>query len=271
MLRVKKDGTIPSDNPFYDDGNPSTGNDDRIWSWGLRNSFDFCFNPNTDTMYATENGQNTYDEFNIITKGANYGWPDCEGITGSCGGYTAPLSTWSAPLPAVTGALFYTGTVMSAYTNHLIITDYNNGYLWNVELGNAPAYNTYVSKTVISGLNYGAVIDIEQGLEGCFYIIDGGYTANGKLIRICPTGFGIEDQFSTWGIESYPNPANDILHVKGALANTAYVLRDLSGRTVMQGTMNETMDLDISSLPASTYTLSLSNDQFTVSGKVVKL
>ncbi len=41
ILRINSNGSIPADNPFYDDGNPLTGKDDRIWAYGLRNSFDF--------------------------------------------------------------------------------------------------------------------------------------------------------------------------------------------------------------------------------------
>ncbi|MGZ4117329.1 MAG: PQQ-dependent sugar dehydrogenase, partial [Bacteroidia bacterium] len=78
-LRINSDGTIPTSNPFYDDGNPATGNDDRIWSWGHRNPFDFCFSPISDTMYTSENGWNAWDELNVIHEGKNYGWAACEG------------------------------------------------------------------------------------------------------------------------------------------------------------------------------------------------
>jgi glucose/arabinose dehydrogenase len=44
ILRINTDGTIPTDNPFYDDGNVASGNDDRIWSFGHRNIFGLCFN-----------------------------------------------------------------------------------------------------------------------------------------------------------------------------------------------------------------------------------
>src|SRR6185369_547203 len=77
--RINKDGTIPTDNPFYDDGNPLVGNCDWIWSYGHRNPFDFCFSPVSDTMYSSENGQNTWDEANVIHRGAFYGWANCEG------------------------------------------------------------------------------------------------------------------------------------------------------------------------------------------------
>ena len=79
ILRINTDGTIPTDNPFYDDGNPATGNDDRIWTYGNRNMFGMCFSPVTDTMYSVENGYNAWDEFNVVHKGGNYGWATCEG------------------------------------------------------------------------------------------------------------------------------------------------------------------------------------------------
>jgi glucose/arabinose dehydrogenase len=77
ILRINSNGTIPADNPFYDDGNPLTGRDDRIWVRGLRNTFDFCISPFNDSIYATENGVSV-DELNFIKKGKNYGWPVCE-------------------------------------------------------------------------------------------------------------------------------------------------------------------------------------------------
>jgi glucose/arabinose dehydrogenase len=44
-------------------------------------------------MYASEFGQNTWDELNLIVKGHNYGWPVVEGI-GHRSGYTDPLRVW---------------------------------------------------------------------------------------------------------------------------------------------------------------------------------
>ena len=55
-LRLNADGTIPTDNPLYDDGNPATGNDDRIWSYGHRNHFDFHLSTVNDSLYSSENG-----------------------------------------------------------------------------------------------------------------------------------------------------------------------------------------------------------------------
>src|SRR5699024_9904518 len=47
-------------------------------------------------MWATEFGQNTYDELNRITPGDNYGWPIREGTTGGgANGFHDPFVTWT--------------------------------------------------------------------------------------------------------------------------------------------------------------------------------
>jgi glucose/arabinose dehydrogenase len=66
ILRINKDGTIPSDNPFP--GSP-------IFSIGHRNVYGMAFNNETGVGILTENGAEIYDEINLIRKGGNYGWP----------------------------------------------------------------------------------------------------------------------------------------------------------------------------------------------------
>ena len=71
MLRYERDGTIPADNPFGPD-NPS-------YALGLRNSFDFTFDPLSGGLFATENGPAADDEINLVEAGLNYGWPAVSG------------------------------------------------------------------------------------------------------------------------------------------------------------------------------------------------
>lgn len=193
FLRINTDGSIPADNPFYDDGDPAVGNDDRIWSYGHRNPFDFTFSPVNDSLYSTENGNITWDELNIVTHGKNYGWSTCEGYyqqgstTIPCGNanFTDPIEDWPAPLPAVTGIVHYTSCFMPALTNHLIVGDNDNGYLYDIELGNAPAYNVVNSRTQLLDLD--GLTTIRQGTDGYIYALNGGYAPAGKLYKIGPT------------------------------------------------------------------------------------
>ena len=92
ILRINKDGSIPTDNPFHDGAGP---NRDEIWAYGLRNPFRMSIDRITGTMYIGDVGGNiastAIEEVNVGTRGANYGWPLCEG---NCG------------IPGVTGAIY---------------------------------------------------------------------------------------------------------------------------------------------------------------------
>jgi glucose/arabinose dehydrogenase len=85
VLRINPDGTIPADNPF---GNP-------VWSYGHRNPQGLAFD-SQGRLWEQEFGNNVMDETNLIVKGGNYGWPSCEGTTGTCGtaGFIAPAQTY---------------------------------------------------------------------------------------------------------------------------------------------------------------------------------
>src|SRR5690242_11363257 len=78
MLRINSDGSIPTDNPFF---NTATGPNRSIWALGLRNPFTFAFQPGTGRMFINDVGQNTWEEINDGIAGSNYGWPTTEGVT----------------------------------------------------------------------------------------------------------------------------------------------------------------------------------------------
>jgi len=84
ILRINPDGTIPSDNPF---GNA-------VYSYGHRNPQGLAFD-SQGRLWEQEFGNSIMDETNLIQKGGNYGWPGCEGTSGSCGGnLIAPKRTY---------------------------------------------------------------------------------------------------------------------------------------------------------------------------------
>lgn len=69
LLRLRPDGSIPSDNPIP--GNP-------LWSLGHRDPHGLAVLPD-GTIYSTEIGDGGTDEVNVIKRGANYGWPVVQG------------------------------------------------------------------------------------------------------------------------------------------------------------------------------------------------
>src|SRR6266700_4844186 len=70
VLRINSDGTIPSDNPFFN----TSGARKEIWALGLRNPFTFAFQPGTTRMFINDVGQNTWEEIDDGVAGSNYGW-----------------------------------------------------------------------------------------------------------------------------------------------------------------------------------------------------
>jgi glucose/arabinose dehydrogenase len=78
ILRIDPDGEVPATNPFGD----------RIWAFGIRNSFGFAFDPETGALWETENGPACNDEINRIRRGGNYGWGPSAGCSGASPGNT---------------------------------------------------------------------------------------------------------------------------------------------------------------------------------------
>ncbi len=226
ILRINSNGTIPADNPFYDDGNPLTGNDDRIWVYGLRNSFDFTFSSVNDSLYASENGPTDFDEINFITKGRNYGWPTCSGYCQPYNpAYKQPMTVFSGPLlPALTGILIYNSNVMPGLQNMLIAASSNshvNGYIYQCELGNAPYYDTIISKSQLVDLR--SITCLQQGPDGFIYALGIG---SGILYRIRPSTNGIENSTEPVNFslqQNYPNPFNPETTVKYSLLKPGFV------------------------------------------------
>jgi aldose sugar dehydrogenase len=78
VLRLNDDGTTPTDNPFYEAGKKMGGevgaNIQKIFAYGVRNSFGMAVDPRTGYLWNQENGDDSFDEINLITPGQNNGW-----------------------------------------------------------------------------------------------------------------------------------------------------------------------------------------------------
>ena len=104
ILRINPDGSIPSDNPFY---NQTTGDNRAIWAIGLRNPFTFAFQPGTGRMFIDDVGASMWEEIDDGIAGANYGWPNTEGPTQN-GLYRSPIYFYGHDIGiAITGGAFY--------------------------------------------------------------------------------------------------------------------------------------------------------------------
>ena len=100
VLHITPDGSPAPGNP--EDGSP-------VWSMGHRNIQGLAFD-DRGRLWATEFGQNTWDELNLIQPGANYGWPLVEG-KGDLEEFRNPHVTWSTADASPSGLAFADGSL----------------------------------------------------------------------------------------------------------------------------------------------------------------
>ena len=109
------------------DGDPAPGNpdpDSPIWSLGHRNVQGLAFD-DQDRLWASEFGQSTYDELNLIRPGSNYGWPEVEGRSGSSSFFN-PRVVWNPEEASPSGLAFAEG--------HLWLAALRGTRLWRIEV-----------------------------------------------------------------------------------------------------------------------------------------
>jgi glucose/arabinose dehydrogenase len=75
ILRLNDDGSTPADNPFFALG----GNVQKIYAYGVRNGFGMAFDPLSGNLWDEENGEDAFDEMNLVERGMNSGWTQVTG------------------------------------------------------------------------------------------------------------------------------------------------------------------------------------------------
>ena len=178
MLRINKDGSIPSDNPFF---TQATGNNRAIWARGLRNPFTFAFNPVGPEMFINDVGQNTWEEINEGIAGVNYGWPQTEGPT-TQPGIESPRYAYTHAESggcAITGGAFYhrTAPFPSEYFGDYFFADYCGGWIRRLDL------TTDNVSGFASGISF--PVDLKVSDDGSlYYLARGTGSATGVVFRV---------------------------------------------------------------------------------------
>jgi hypothetical protein len=174
--------SVPGDNPF-----PGSS----VYAYGLRNSFDFDFDPIAGQVFGTENGDDCDDEINRLLPGGNYGWrPNypCDDAAGPDPAYNtiSPLIYWT-PSIAPTGLTFYTGDLIPEWKNDLFMCAFKDSSTALHHFKLNAARTAIISHTIIAGTK--CRTDLLTGPDGALYYAEGGgyQTYDGPLKRLSRT------------------------------------------------------------------------------------
>jgi glucose/arabinose dehydrogenase len=187
MLRINKNGTIPTGNLFY---STASGNNRAIWALGLRNHFKFAVKPGTGTIFINDVGEKTWEEINRGGSGANYGWNLCEGnhdntskpgSVPSCSAatYTAPVHEYSHGSTettgcSITGGAFYNPNnvqFQSGYVGDYFFADFWSGWIRILE---PTPGGGFAAKEFATGIE--RPVDLEVSQAGELYYLARGST-----------------------------------------------------------------------------------------------
>ncbi len=148
ILRLTPEGRIPADNPFP--GSP-------VYSLGHRNPQGLAWD-GAGRLWAAEFGQNAWDELNVITPGANYGWPVVEGMGGGAE-FTDPVLVWPTADASPSG--------IAVVGNTLYMAALRGERLWVVPLDGGGASDPHA---VLAG-QYGRLRDAWAAPDGTLWLL----------------------------------------------------------------------------------------------------
>ena len=181
--RLNADGSIPSDNPFFENNNAIKS----IWTYGNRNPQGLAMHPASSILFETEHGPRGGDELNILSSGKNYGWPEITYGKNYSGttitkythkeGMEQPVIHWT-PSIAVCGIDFYDGELFNNWKNNLLVSSLKFERLYRLEIDD--------DKVIDQEIIYEAgsrIRDVQTGPEGFIYIA---LEDPGRIVRFIP-------------------------------------------------------------------------------------
>lgn len=254
MLRINSDGTIPADNPtsFPNIAGSTSGLNRAIWAVGLRNPYTFTFQPGTGRMQINDVGQNTWEEIDVGTAGANYGWPTCEGTCGTAG-MTNPIYQYSSATAsecAITGGAFYnptTPTFPAEYVGKYFFADYCGGWLKTLDPLNPPATGTAAS--FATGIS--SPVDIQVANDGSLYYLARGTNSVFRVQYFGGSTLAVNDVSITEG-NTGTSAANFTILLSPASAQTVTVQYATAPNTALAGSDYVTVTGTATFLPGET-------------------
>ncbi len=187
IVRLNDDGSVPEDNPFFDQGGVAA----QIWTLGHRNPLGIAFDTQ-GRLWEQEMGPRGGDEVNLIVKGDNYGYPivsDGDHYDGrdipdhdTRPEFHAPAISWN-PVISPAGLVFYTGDKFADWNGDLLIGGLSSQSLVRVEIDGEKGREA-------ARYDMGARIrEVEQGPDGAVWLLedeDSDDGSQGRLLKLTP-------------------------------------------------------------------------------------
>ena len=183
ILRLTPDGGVPEDNPF-----PNSP----VYSYGHRNVEGLAWDER-DQLYASEFGQDAFDEVNRIEPGENYGWPEVEGEGGEDLGYVDPITTWPTSEASPSGAAILKNGAIPQWEGDLFVAALRGQRLWRLELG--PDGGVTGREELLKD-EVGRIRNVVQAPDGSLWVTTSNLDGYGspvsdeddRIIRLAPAG-----------------------------------------------------------------------------------
>ena len=182
ILRVTPDGDVPADNPF---------SNSPIYSYGHRNVQGLAWDEGGQ-LYATEFGQNRYDEVNRIQPGGNYGWPAVEGEGGffASGEYIDPIATWATSEASPSGAAILKNGAIPQWEDSFFMAALRGQRLYRLALD--PSGTVTEQEELLSG-QAGRLRHVVQAPDGSLWVLTSNRDGRGtpiatddRILRLAP-------------------------------------------------------------------------------------
>ena len=163
---------IPPDNPFVD--NPKARHE--IWAYGLRNPWRMDFAPD-GRLFIADVGSGSYEEVSLAAKGANLGWPMCEGNVCKDGtesdadGLTSPIFAYDRG----DGCAIIGGVTAPRLNNGFVFGDYCSGKVWLLEQDERDGWQARLLAQMEQG-----ILSFAIDADGAVYIL----TAGNPIMRL---------------------------------------------------------------------------------------
>jgi len=183
ILRIRPDGSIPDDNPF-----PNSP----VYSYGHRNVEGLAWDAE-GRLFASEFGQNTWDEANRILPGENYGWPEVEGEGGEDQGYVDPITVWPTSEASPSGAEILVDGSIPQWEGDLFVAALRGERLWRLELNEQ---GEVVERERLLDGEAGRIRDVAQAPDGSLWVSTSNLDSYGspvsgqddRILRLAPAG-----------------------------------------------------------------------------------